>query len=89
MYIKDTKVYDFFKYLGRYVLPALATLYIALADLWGLPFKTEISGTLMAVDTFLNVVLGISNENFKQMEADEVIRKSTTEDYDTGTGGEE
>ena len=67
MYIENTKVYDFLKYLGRYILPALATLYIALADLWKLPLKTEISGTIMAIDTFLNVILGISNENHNIM----------------------
>lgn len=68
MVIKNSKLYDILKYIGRYILPALAALYVAIAKTWGLPFATEISATIMAVDTFLNVILGISNENYNKLE---------------------
>lgn len=66
MLIKSTKLYDVLKYIGRYILPALAAFYVAIAKTWGLPFQTEVAATIMAVDTFLNVILGISNENYNK-----------------------
>ena len=42
------------------VLPALGTLYFALAGIWNLPMGEEIVGTITALDTFLGVLLGIS-----------------------------
>lgn len=69
----SNKVYDVFKFIAQIVLPALATLYVTLADLWGLPFKLEISGTIMAVDTFLGTVLMISSIKYnKNIEVSEV-----------------
>lgn len=35
------------------LLPAIATLYAALAGIWGLPYCEEIVGTIAAVTTFL------------------------------------
>jgi hypothetical protein len=50
------------------VLPAVATLYFALAGIWGFPYGEEIVGTITAVDTFLGVVLGISSINYHKIE---------------------
>lgn len=49
-----------------YLLPALGTLYFALAGIWGLPYGEQIVGTITAVDTFLGVVLGISTAQYKK-----------------------
>lgn len=62
----NDKIFDILAYIGRIVLPALATLYIALADVWGLPFKVEISTTIMAFDTFLNTLLMISSNTYQK-----------------------
>lgn len=64
----SNKVYDVLKFIAQIVLPAAATLYVAIAGLWGLPFPKEISGTVMAVDTFLGAVLMISNSNYNKEE---------------------
>ena len=64
----SNKVYDILKWIAMYVLPAAATLYFALAGIWGFPFGEEIVGTLTAVDTFLGVVLGISSAKYKKTE---------------------
>lgn len=53
----SNKVYDILKYVAQIVLPALATLYIALASLWGWGYMEQIVGTLTAIDTFLGVIL--------------------------------
>ena len=48
-----------------YLLPALGTLYGALGKIWGLPYATEIVGTICALDVFLGALLGISSHNYK------------------------
>ena len=62
----SNKVYDVLKWIAQYFLPALGTLYFALAGIWGFPFGEEIVGTITAVDTFLGVILGISTMNYNK-----------------------
>ena len=62
----SNKMYDVLKMIAQVFLPAFATLYFALAGIWGLPYAEEIVGTLTAVDTFLGVVLGISSAQYKK-----------------------
>ena len=62
----SNKVYDVLKAIAQLWLPAIATLYFALAGIWGLPYAEEIVGTIAAVDTFLGVVLGISSAQYKK-----------------------
>lgn len=56
--------YDKLKWATQILIPALGTLYFALAKIWNLPYGTEIVGTLTAIDTFLGVCLGISSKNY-------------------------
>lgn len=62
----SNKVYDILKEIALIVLPALATLYAALAGIWNLPFAEQIPMTIMAIDTFLGAILKISNEKYKK-----------------------
>ena len=62
----SNKVYDVLKWIAMVVLPATATLYFALAGIWGFPYGEEIVGTITAVDTFLGVVLGISTMQYNK-----------------------
>lgn len=62
----SNKVYDILKWIAQYLLPAIGTLYFALAGIWGLPFGEEIVGTITAVDTFLGVLLGISSMQYNK-----------------------
>ena len=64
--IINNKTYDILKWIAQYFLPALGTLYFALAGIWGLPYGEQIVGTLVAIDTFLGVVLGISSATYKK-----------------------
>lgn len=54
------KLYDYLKWLAQIGLPALGTLYVALAALWDLPSAQAVAGTVLAGDAFLGVILGIS-----------------------------
>lgn len=58
--------YDTLKWIAMIVLPALGTLYFALAGIWGLPYGEQVVGTITAVDTFLGALLGISSANYKE-----------------------
>lgn len=60
----SNKVYDILKYIAQIVLPALGTLYFALAGIWNLPYGEQIVGTITAVDTFLGVILQISSNRY-------------------------
>lgn len=62
----SNKTYDILKWIAQYFLPAAATLYFAIARIWGLPYGEQIVGTISAVDVFLGVILGISNANYKK-----------------------
>ena len=64
----SNKVYDILKYIAQIVLPAVGTLYFALASIWGFPYGEEIVGTITAVDTFLGAVLMISSANYNKGE---------------------
>lgn len=79
------KTYNTVKFLAQIVLPALATLYFAVATIWDLPKAPEVVATITAVDTFLGVVLGISSANYNKSDAkfDGALRLEATEDETT------
>ena len=62
----SNKVYDILKWIAQILLPALGTLYYAVAKIWGLPYVEEIVGTITAVDLFLGALLGISTIQYNK-----------------------
>ncbi len=64
--IMSNKMYDLLKWVAMYFLPAVGTLYFALAGIWNLPYGEQIVGTITAVDTFLGVILGISSAQYNK-----------------------
>ena len=64
----SNKMYDVLKWIAMVVLPALGTLYFALASIWGFPYAEEIVGTITAVDTCLGVLLGITSAQYNKKE---------------------
>ena len=62
----SNKVYDILKWIALVLLPAIGTLYFALAGIWGLPYAEAVCGTIMAVDTFLGTILGISTVQYNK-----------------------
>ena len=63
----SNKMYDVLKWIAQYLLPALATLYFAVATIWSLPYVGEVVGTITAIDTFLGVILGISASQYNKI----------------------
>jgi hypothetical protein len=60
----NNKTYDILKWVALIVLPALGTLYFALAQIWGLPYGEQIVGTITALDAFLGALLGVSTTSY-------------------------
>ncbi|KAB0577319.1 Dp-1 family holin [Fusobacterium naviforme] len=60
----SNQAYDTLKFVAQIVLPALGTLYFALAGIWGLPYGEQIVGTITAVDAFLGAILKISSDQY-------------------------
>lgn len=61
----SNKQYDILKWIALVLLPAVGTLYFGLAQIWGFPYGEQIVGTITVIDTFLGVILGISNAQYK------------------------
>ena len=64
----SNKAYDCLKWIAQILLPAVGTLYFALASIWGLPYAEQIVGTITAIDAFLGALLGISSIKYKRVE---------------------
>lgn len=64
----NNKVYDILKWIAQIFLPALGTLYFALAGIWNFPYAEAIVGTITAIDTFLGIILGISTIQYNKKE---------------------
>lgn len=64
----DNKIYDILKYVCQIALPAIGTLYFALAQIWNFPYAEQIVGTIAAITTFLGVLLGISSYTYRKDE---------------------
>jgi Putative phage holin Dp-1 len=59
----SSRVYDFLKFLALVALPAVGTLYFALAGIWHLPYAEEVVGTVTAVDTALGLLINRASKN--------------------------
>ena len=62
----SNKVYNVLKYIALIALPAFTALYASLAEIWGLPYATQVTATLAAIDAFLGVILGISSVQYNK-----------------------
>lgn len=67
--ILNNKVYDVLKFIAQIALPAIATFYVTVAGIWGLPYGEQVSATIMAVDTLLGALLMLSNSVYKKLNA--------------------
>jgi len=62
----SNKTYDILKFIAQILLPAIGTLYFALARIWDLPLAEQIVGTITAIDAFLGAILGISTMKYNK-----------------------
>lgn len=62
----SNRTYDILKWVAALFLPALATLWLTISSIWGLPYGEQIGLTISAVDLFLGAILGISSANYNK-----------------------
>lgn len=62
-------VYGFIRRVAIYLLPALGTLYSALAEIWGLDYSEEVLGTTSALGAFLGAVIFLSRRAYNGSDA--------------------
>lgn len=68
----NNKTYDILKWISTVVLPALATLVLAIGQIWNVTAWTvPIGATIAAVATFMGAVLGISSIQYAKQKGDE------------------
>lgn len=64
--ILPNKVYDILKWLCLICFPARAYGYSELAEIWGLPYGTEIPQTINVVAFVIGVMIGVSTLNYNK-----------------------
>lgn len=64
----SNSTYDTLKRLVTIGLPAFGTLYVTVAALWGLPNPEAVAGTVLAVSTFLGVLLNVAGRRYTAAE---------------------
>lgn len=62
----SNKMYDTLKWIAQILLPAIGTLYFALAQIWGFQYAEQIVGSITALDAFLGGILGVSTAVYKK-----------------------
>lgn len=62
----SNKAYDILKIFCITILPALGTLYFALAGIWGFPYGEQVVGTINAVTTCIGIIIGISTSVYNK-----------------------
>lgn len=73
----NNKIYNILKWAVMIALPAIATLYTALAAIWDWPMADAVSQTIAAVTTFLGVLLGISTYSYNKTQAEATAQTQT------------
>ena len=66
----NNSLYDALKFIAQIALPAVGTFYVTVAALWSWPEPEKVSATILAVDTLLGVMLGLSANTYRKSGAD-------------------
>jgi hypothetical protein len=77
----SNKVYDILKWVALVVFPAIATLFSAISMIWGIPYGEQITSTIIAIDTALGAILGVSSIKYVKKVGDS--KWNTTESTTT------
>lgn len=60
----SNKAYDVLKFCCTIFLPASATLYFGLSQIWDFPYGEQVVGTIACITTFIGACIGISSVNY-------------------------
>lgn len=65
-YLSVLKLYDVTKWASQIALPAIGAMYIALANIWGLPYGEQVVAMVVSVDIFLGIIVDYLNNQYVQ-----------------------
>jgi hypothetical protein len=68
-YFMNSHVYDILKKMVQIVLPAFGVFYMSIGAAWGLPGTKQVSDTIIAVCTFIGVLLAVSSRSYNKSDA--------------------
>ena len=68
-YMINNKTYDVLKRLVQLVLPAFGVFYMTIGNLWGIPGTKQVSESIIALCTFLGVILSFSSRSYNKSDA--------------------
>lgn len=60
----SNKLFDTLRFWQTVLLPAVGTLYFALADIWGLPYAPQVVGTITALTAFLGAFVEYKRQTY-------------------------
>lgn len=78
------RTYDILVWMAQIVLPALATLVVALSEIWGFDKGTMISATIMAVDAYASTAIIVA-EIMVPLSNPQISDKATTNVANAGS----
>lgn len=76
-----SETYDILSKIQRW-LPALGVLYLALCQIWGLPFGEEVNKTILAVAAFFAATLEISSNSYHAQNVADIMYSLAYDDED-------
>ena len=81
-YLFSEQFYKTLNNLALVIFPAVATMYAGLATVWGLDYAREVVGTIVAIDTFLGVLVKVGQNSYDNSDAkyDGVVGVVETDD---------
>ena len=62
--VLDDALYDKLTYVARFVLPGLTAFWLAISEIWGIPYGSQIGATLSAITVLMNTLLKLSTDNY-------------------------
>lgn len=66
----SNKCYDTLKFI-QLLIPVVATFYVAIAAIWGLPYGDAVSSTAIAVEALISGVIKVASEIYHKKIAEE------------------
>lgn len=64
-FVLSNSMYDALKWISTILLPALSTLYVAVAHIWNLPYGEDVSNAIAAIVLFMAAFLQISSYEYR------------------------
>lgn len=80
----SNKTYDLLKNLCLIVIPLIAFVS-TICGIWNVPYTEQITGTLVALETFLGAVVKIANTNYNKAKEEELAKAREINAQDTET----